>query len=148
MKTKVTDRGYAALVKRVYGLKKPKIKVGIFAEESHKDSDLTVLEIAVIQEFGTDKIPARSFLRAWFDENREKCHEAVARMMKAVIAGKYTKEQALELLAQRFVGEIQRRIAQGIPPPLAPSTVARKGSSTPLIDKGQLRSSITYVVEP
>ena len=33
-------------------------------------------------------------------------------------------------------------------PPLKPSTVARKGSTATLIDTGQLRNAITYVVRP
>ena len=33
-------------------------------------------------------------------------------------------------------------------PPLKPATIARKGSSATLIDSGQLRNAITYVVRP
>jgi hypothetical protein len=146
---KDVDHGYQALVKRVFGLEgKPKIQVGIFeaaGAKSYEDA-VTVLEVAIWNEFGTDTIPERSFIRAWFDENEEKCREAVRRMLVAVLEGKYQPEQALELVAQRFVGEIQKRMALGIPPPNSPATVARKGSATPLIDTGQLRSSVTYRV--
>jgi hypothetical protein len=45
------------------------------------------------------------------------------------------------------VGVIKQRIANGIAPPNSPYTIARKGSSKPLIDTGQLRNSITYQVE-
>ncbi len=147
------DFGYAALLSRVYGTatKPPTIKVGIFASDGDRphdgDTDVTVLEVAMWNEFGTDRIPERSFLRAWFDENRDRCRLAMRKMLEAVVEGKYTREQAVELVAQRFVGEIQKRIAEGIPPPNAPSTVAQKGSDTPLINKGQLRSSISYEVD-
>lgn len=144
---KDVDKGYKALLDRakMHGV----IKVGILAAEGDKayDDGVTVLQVAIWNEFGTEHIPERSFLRAWFDENEAKCREAVKRMAEAVIAGKYQPDQALQLLAQRFVGEIQKRMAQGIPPPNAPSTIARKGSSKPLINTGQLRSSISYSVE-
>jgi hypothetical protein len=39
-------------------------------------------------------------------------------------------------------------VRAGIDPGLAASTVAAKGSSTPLIDKGELLSSIDYEVGP
>lgn len=149
-KIRDVDHGYKDLVARVYGIEKPVIKVGIFeaaAAETYSDA-VSVLEVAIWNEFGTDRIPERSFIRAWFDENEANCRAAVRKMLEAVLTGKYTKEQALELLAQRFVGEIQRRIAGGIGPANAPSTVAAKGSSVPLIDTGQLRSSIAYKVEP
>ncbi len=144
------DHGYAEVVKKVYGLQKPVIKVGIFdvaGAETYQDG-VTLLEVAIANEFGTDTIPERSFIRAWFDENERACREAVRRMLVATLEGKYTKEQALELLAQRFVGEIQKRIARRIDPPNAPSTIKSKGSDVPLINKGQLRSGVTYKVEP
>ena len=43
---------------------------------------------------------------------------------------------------------VRRVLTQaGIAPPLKPATIARKGSSTPLINTGQLRSAITWRVE-
>lgn len=159
------DYGYKELVRRVYGIQKPKISVGILekdgAQEHKGEHDLTVLEVAIWNEFGVDaegvdkngkpyhvKIPPRSFIRAWVDENQERIREAMHRLMESVVAGKRTKEEALELLGQWCVGQIQARIAQGIPPPNAPSTIAAKGSATtPLINTGQLRSSVSYRVE-
>lgn len=147
-KVKDVDRGYKDLLERakMHGV----IKVGILTADADKayDDAVTVLQVAMWNEFGTEHIPERSFLRAWFDENESKCREAVKRMASSVLAGKYKPEQALQLVAQRFVGEIQKRMAQGVPPPNAASTIARKGSDKPLIDTGQLRSSISYVVEP
>lgn len=148
-RVKDVDKGYAALVKRVYGMGAPKVDVGIFDSGATEPDGMTVLEVAIVHEFGSDArgIPERSFLRAWFDENSDNCRAAMAAMMQAVLEGKYAKDQAIELLAQRFVAEIQKRIAQGIPPPNAPATIAAKGSATPLIDTGQLRSSISYKVK-
>jgi hypothetical protein len=143
------DRGYRALVRRVYGMKAPVITVGILSEagkDTYEDG-LTVLEVAVFNEFGTDRIPERSFIRAWFDENEGRLRTALSRMTVSVIAGKRTKEQALELLAQACVGQIQKRIANGISPPNADSTIDRKGSDKPLVDTGQLRSALGYRVD-
>jgi hypothetical protein len=107
----------------------------------------TVLEVAIFNEFGTNSIPARSFLRAWFDENREKIGTTAAKLMKSVVKGERTRDEVLELLGQWAVGQIQLRISAGIGPPNAASTVAQKGSSKPLIDSGVLRSSVTYRVD-
>lgn len=148
MTVRDVDKGYNALVKRVFGLGRPTIDVGVLDADEPKEQDpaLTVLEVATWMEFGTDKVPPRSFIRAWFDENEERARQAVAVMLTAVVMGKYTKTRALHLLGQKFVGEIQKRISAGIPPENADSTVRQKRSSTPLIDTGQLRSSITYKV--
>lgn len=151
------DHGYSDLRARIFGAANPKISVGILeadggepAKGSTDDDPLTILEVAIINEFGSEDgkhPPSRSFLRAWFDEAREDISARLQIEMQAVVTGKRTKAQALERVGLWAVGEIQKRIAQGIDPANADSTVARKGSSTPLIDTGQLRSSISYKVE-
>lgn len=152
------DRGYKELRKRVFGTANPKISVGILdsdAEEpargGSEEEPLTILEVAIINEFGSEDgqhPPARSFLRAWFDGARDDILDRLQKEMQGVIAGKRTKEQALERVGMWAVGQIQARIAAGIAPPNAESTIRRKGSSTPLIDVGALRSAISYKVEP
>jgi len=144
------DQGYKALLVRAQDLKRSQIAVGITeavgSKQHGKDGLTTILDIATFHEFGTGTIPERSFLRAWFDENEEQAKVWVERVTKLIFQGKLTQARGLALLGLKFVGEIQERMALGIPPPLALETVWRKGSSTPLIDTGQLRSSITYVV--
>lgn len=141
------DRGYKALVETVFKFGKPVVHVGILEADGGEDhGGMTVAEVAAIHEFGLG-VPERSFLRAWFDENEDRAREAIRRLLVSVIAGKRTKEQALELFGQWAQGEIQARIAAGIPPGLAESTIAKKGSSVPLIDTGQLRSAISYMID-
>jgi len=53
---------------------------------------------------------------------------------------------ALFRLAQEARNDVLDRIDSGIDPPLKDSTIARKGSSLPLVDKGILRASITGIV--
>jgi hypothetical protein len=147
---KDVDHGYKALVERVFGFQKPVIDVGILEDGPHGDDDVTVLQVGIFNEFGTANAPARSFIRAWFDENEGQLRADIAVLMESVIAGKRTKEQILELIGQRAVAQIQARMATNIPPPNRPSTIKRKGkggSTTTLIDTGILRSSITYKVK-
>ena len=118
-----------------------------------EEAAVTLIEVACWNEFGTEDIPARSFIRDWFDERQEVIRGWLFNLMTAVIQGRRTKEQALELLGQQCAASIQARMAAGgpYPPPgdkLADSTIKRKGSSIPLIDTGQLRSSVSYRVEP
>lgn len=151
MGLRIIDRGYKALIGAFTGKRRTEVTIGIHAADGkapHTGSKFgeTVLDIATAHEFGLG-VPQRSFLRAWFDENRQQINEAIKRMALSVLKGKRTRKQAIELLAQSFVGQIQKRIAAGIPPPNSPATIAAKGSSKPLIDTGQLRTSITYAVD-
>ena len=134
------------------------ITAGVFAEQGERlkevlegsPSGITLAEVANIHEFGAllknkdgdviGEIPARSFIRAWFDEN-----EARIQGMYLKLLDKHGPEQwetAVQQLALWIQGEIQRRIRRGIDPPLAESTKERKKSSKPLIDTGQLVASI------
>ena len=59
-------------------LQSSSIEIGILGEDKggdkHEGSDITVLEIATIHEFGAPKanIPSRSFIRAGYDSNKNK----------------------------------------------------------------------------
>lgn len=119
-----------------------------FAEDGaiERSSELTVADIGTIHEFGLG-VPERSFIRAWFDEASDENRALLQSRLKLVIAGKLTPEQALERCALKFEAGVRRRIRARIPPPLAQSTIDRKGSSTPLIDTGQLVSSIRAKAE-
>lgn len=138
------DNGYR---KRLAGLDKAKdgfkVTVGVHAEEgAAPDGDVTVVQVTEWLEFGTETQPPRPAITAWADERGEAAtRELIEETRKAVKAG-VSPAQRADQLAQKFAGEIQSKIAAGIPPPNAESTVRQKGSSTPWIDTGQVRSSI------
>jgi hypothetical protein len=145
------DRGAAALNDRMRlgGT----VKVGIFGDKAgdvHEGGDeaLTVAEVATIHEFGDPEqnIPRRSFLRDWADLYRKDHEDRLRAMGRQVIKG-----QELQTLLDQFgvvaVGEIQTRIANGIEPGLSEMRIKEKGSDVPLIDTGQLRSSVAHLAE-
>ena len=157
------DHGWAALeatVKRLPATQ-ANVVVGVMgpaADAPHptasegKSPPPTVLEVAIWNEFGTSKIPERSFIRETLDLYEAEILKLAARLGKAVALGRMDNQQAMSLLGEHVVGLMKERIAnRGAPKafaPNAPRTVAQKGSSTPLIaHTGQLRNSITYRVE-
>lgn len=115
--------------------------------------------IAAIHEFGTidqgGRIPQRSFLRATADAERRVWLRGFRAALVAYIDGNPARyQQVLGVLGAKARGDVQRRIRERIPPPLAARTVAerRKGGrlnpdgtvpdDVPLIDTGQLVNSI------
>lgn len=149
MSIKVKDNGYKEVLKSLTSGENPTIKVGVFgskASEEHS-AGVSVLDIANFHEFGLGNNPERSFVRGWAEENES----AVVGMLKKEIQASVKRRdtsfsRGFDRIGLYCQSGIQQRISDGIPPPLAPSTVKRKGSSTPLIDTGQLRSSVTYQV--
>lgn len=150
----VVDHGWDDLMRAMHraAQDEPHVKVGVVGDgagQSHADSGLTNAELAAVHEFGTidGHIPERSFLRSTIDENAEKYHDFAKALHLKVIEGKITTTDALGLFGARVVADVKRKLQAGIDPPLADSTVDRKGSSKPLIDTGALINSITWMLE-
>lgn len=121
------------------------VTVGIHdsdASRAHSEGQ-TIGDIATAHEFG-EGVPLRSWLRAWVDEQKEQLENDIFSFSRAGVESQMTSRQVGERLALRFAGLCKKRIADtpGNWPPNAPSTIAKKGSSKPLIDKGIFRSAI------
>ena len=104
-----------------------------------------VAQIAAFNEFGTSTMPARPFLRKSADENKDVIVKMCTQAAKAIAKGS-TEQQELKKLGVFGASLVQEKIESGSYVPLAPSTIKRKGSSKPLIDTGQMRQSVHYVI--
>lgn len=149
---KDTDRGYAELVKRVAVVReRTTVTIGVHAAEGgaqEAGGDVTVLDVALFAEFGTKTEPARPFISGWADENEDANKERLRLIGRRVMSGRIkSTEIGLSLFGILGVAQVQRRIKAGILPVNADSTIEAKGSSTPLVNHGQLLSSITFRVE-
>lgn len=156
-----TDRGAKDMLRRAHELAGGmRVKVGILDDApkdvhpGEKPSSLTLVEIACIHELGAPElgIPQHSFIRATVDERRADVQRLSVVLAKDVLTGKRTAAQALDALGAKVSGWMQKRIADGIPPQLKAETLKRKTvngavGDVPLVDTGQLKSAITWVVE-
>lgn len=157
MSTRITDtdRGARAIVQRLHRVAGSRVKVGVLDDapkeegDSRAGGDLSLLEVAALHEFGAPDagIPQRSFIRAGVDKNLPVIRQTQHALAVQVMRGQATLPVALDRLGAKVAALLQNRIARGIDPPNAASTIARKGSSKPLVDTGQLKASITWKVE-
>jgi hypothetical protein len=147
------DRGLERIMKEIAAFKDGYVAVGFFAGEDPPGGGITLAGIAAVHEYwavimnGWGKgihfeIPERSFMRGWAAEKKEEIGRVVGNLYNRVITGELTAEKALKELGQYGVAGIKRKIDQGPFVPLAPATIARKGSSKPLIDTGTMRNGI------
>jgi hypothetical protein len=166
-----TDHGFKAFMKslRAFEREKPRMVTGIMgATAPHAKKPkraaagdivrpikearppLSVVEIARIHEFGLGNAPERSFLRSSFDDNargyqrymvngiRRELLDALAKNQVLLPAGSVT----LKRIALKREGDVKRKIRSHIPPPNTAATIRRKGSSTPLVDTGEMVGKI------
>jgi hypothetical protein len=156
------DRGWNAYKAGIAKAKGASVRVGVsagVAQDQKKpgkggqkvEEGLTIVEVAWWNEFGTRTksgqvhVPERSFIRSTFDENRRQLQALMRRLARKIGKGMPVKT-ALDILGQWLVAKDQAKIRKLRTPANAPSTIARKKSSNPLIDIGQLLASITYEV--
>ena len=126
-----------------------KVKVGLpRGSGTHGPSGLPVVTLGVIHEFGSSdgRIPERPFLRMTMRRKRREHYALIRDLAHTVTSGRSTPRIALSQLGAVAAANVQEQIADGTPPPNAPATIRRKGSSTPLVDTGALRQAITYQV--
>ena len=74
-----------------------KIVVGIVGD----GVDSEVLKIAAAHEYGTDKLPERSFIRASFDADQDKLGSIVSGQVNKVLSGQISADAAANALALR-----------------------------------------------
>ena len=138
-------KGIKALLKRLE--KEGSVDVGILAGEGkHEDSDLTVAQVGFYHEFGTVLVPERSFIRSTINSKSKEIKKVAAAQYKKVLNGDITNEKGLGVLGAFTAGLIQETFTNNNWAPNSELTQLLKGSSSPLIDTGQLRQSISYKV--
>lgn len=118
------------------------LNVGFF-ESSRYTEGTYVAQVARIQEYGSIKIPPRPFFRNAIDNNMQKWLDFLGRDL----VNTNNAETSYNRLGEVVRGDIVESITQLDTPPNAPKTIARKGSSNPLIDTGFLRANVTFKVD-
>jgi hypothetical protein len=140
----VKDLGWNGIKARLMGLHNSYTKVGL--QEGSRDlqgGDLVMVGAA--NEFGTQSIPERSFMRSSFEENRPEILAITAAETKAVIEGRKQPIDSLRQMGEYMQGKIVKKIYSHPPPPNSPKTIEAKGSSGTLVDTGHMAQSIRHV---
>ncbi|NCX93984.1 MAG: hypothetical protein EBX40_04845 [Gammaproteobacteria bacterium] len=135
------------------------VKIGVLSNEKREDG-FGAAELAAVHEFGTDKIPERSFLRSTFKSRQDDFEQVMSQNKASIIKGIVENglEPFLAKVGAEWVGYVQETFKAQGPGwmPLSPRTLAarqaRAGqgkpfSSTILVDTGAMLRSITFEVK-
>lgn len=91
-------------------------------------------------------IPARPFLRPGVENVAPTLVLLAEVQIPKVLSGELTMLQILQQMGQMAEDGVRTQITNLKDPPNAKSTIRKKGSDNPLIDTGNLRQSIRYVI--
>jgi hypothetical protein len=146
MSTPLAPR-FAAALARIRNLDGVVVAVGIQSSDGSKldDDGVALVDVATWNEFGTETIPARPWLRTALDTNRKRWTKAASKAVKEVIDGG-TGEAGLRLLGVVMVGDAKESLLDGAWTPNAPATIEKKTiggkrGDQPLVDTGRLVQS-------
>jgi len=140
------DLGLKEIKAELKKLKLMSVKVGIVEGHNKTEDGVNIAEYAAFNEEGTQHIPSRPFIRSWVDNHKEQIDKMLTSAFNRVLSGKWTAEEAMKRIGEFAQSGIKKNIIDGKFEPNSPKTIAKKGSSKPLIDTGTLRNSIRYEV--
>lgn len=119
------------------------LNVGFLEGATYPDGQ-SVPEVAAFNEFGTRNAPPRPFFRRMINDKSHEWGPAMANLMKTT---NYDIDKTLMLTGEGIKGQLQQSINDLVSPPLAESTIARKGHSKPLIDTSVMINSVDYEIK-
>lgn len=153
---KITTKDQMAdVLKSIQSLVKEQTLVGIpDSNAARKEGPINNAALGYINEFGSpaNNIPARPFLIPGVEAAEPAVLKQLKRGAEGALDGRLdAADKALHSAGILAVNAVRGKINEGVPPPLADSTLAarrRRGrtGTKPLIDTGQLRNAITYVL--
>lgn len=119
------------------------VRVGFLEGATYPDGT-SVAEIAAIQNFGATDIPARPFFSDMIANKSPAWGERFAKVLRLC---DYDTDAALARMGEGIAGQLRTSITETNTPPLAKSTIDRKGFDKPLVDTGHMLASVDKEVE-
>lgn len=123
------------------------INVGFNEKSGSYEDGTTTAQVAAWNEYGTEHSPARPFMRQTIEKNEKQITSFINAKAGAAIKSGGSAAEVLNAIGAYTKGRMQKEIRDGDFTPNAPSTIARKGSSKPLIDTTHMRQNIVYVIK-
>lgn len=132
-----------------------KLEIGVI-NNKYPDKDITTSEVAIINEYGTDKIPPRPAFRNGLEksvtDNKKLVDSALKNITNHLLTGKKgamekNLNQVLTQIGRSAKKNIKDTIKKGSQEPgNAQTTIDKKGFDHPLYETGLLLDSVEYRV--
>lgn len=116
------------------------VHVGFLEGATYPDGT-PVAEVAAINNYGAPAagVPARPFFSNMIEAKSPDWGE---KFEKVLVAAEYNIGLALSRMGEGIAGQLREEIVATNDPPLADSTILRKGHDKPLVDTGHMLASI------
>jgi len=142
-----TLRRMARIAKKLRGAES--LAVGLPKGSQPYPDGTDVLSVGIWNEFGTETIPERAFLREGARQNQKEWLKLARALYKKALREDLDPNQLMGQLGEKMQNDIQASIDSGAWEPNAEpykSQKAKLGKTKPLIVTGHLRGSIRWVM--
>lgn len=121
------------------------VKVGFLSGATYPNGTPVAL-IGAIQNWGAPSrgIPPRPFFSNMIAKHQEEWGPATGALL---VANEYDAGKTLRMVGEAVAGQLRQSIIDTNEPPLAESTIKRKGFAKPLVDRGHMLNSVDYEVK-
>jgi len=119
------------------------VKIGYLSNAKYPDGTSVAL-VGALNEWGTSRAPPRPAIRNMIREKSSTWSASAAAILKHT---NNDVPRTLQLLGEGIKGQWQQSIRDLWSPPLAQSTVDRKGFDKPLIETGHMLNSVGVEVK-
>ncbi|MCI9097728.1 MAG: hypothetical protein HFI95_16390 [Lachnospiraceae bacterium] len=133
-------------MKELRELSELEVGIGFQRGTASRGNGTDITDIAMWNEFGTEHIPSRPFMR----DSVDKHIPAIEHMLKAqegALLNGASARKVLETVGVFQKDLMQTEIEQGDFVANAEATIKRKGSDKPLIDTGQMKNSVNFWIQ-
>lgn len=144
--TRDRDLGWRRYQRELEAARVTEVVVGIHQGDIADGQQIA--DYAAKNEYGTSKIPERSFMRSSFDENVDVISRELSGRYGQMVEGRITTRVALGLVGLKVQDLIKQKIDSSVRPANSAATIAMKGSSHTLINTGAMKNSVHYVIRP
>lgn len=138
------DLGWKEIQKETLKLDGAHTDIGQFGSGGKPSKDIAAR--AAVQEFGTrdGRIPSRPFQRQTFKRNLKELKIEVEKGYDDIVTLKISARKMLEDTGEWYTTKMKEIFTEGTFKSLELATIKKKGSSRPLVDKGDMRRFTTH----
>lgn len=141
------DLGYNRIMRDLQKLDGMGVVAGMLKDSGKASNGASYVDIATWNEYGTKRIPSRPFIRISADTNKQAWAKMAQQCVNDVIDGDSPIEAA-KVVGHRMVEDIRKVFGDTSKlKDNAPSTIKKKGRNEPLVDSGEMRRRVNFIVE-
>jgi hypothetical protein len=121
------------------------VDVGFMGDATERKTGISTALVAIFNEYGVPAHhqPPRPFFRGMINAHQAEWPALIA---KNLVDNDYDTHKTMDELGKHVADQLQDAILTYVGPPLAASTVARKGFDKQLIDTSDMINSIRHVM--